>query len=155
MMKRIKTLLLGMTVMAGTLLPLADANAWVAAAGGWRGGVAVRGGFGGYHPYNHPSGCYGCGAAVGAVAGLAVGAAIGNASPPPPVYVQQPGAVYIAPPPVYVSQPYLPLGTQVATVPYGSRNMQVNGQTFYQSGSVWYKPYYGSSGVYYEVVPTP
>ena len=33
--------------------------------------------------------------------------------------------------------------------------MVVNGVHYYQSGPTWYKPYYGSSGVYYEVVPAP
>ena len=31
----------------------------------------------------------------------------------------------------------------------------VNGTTYYQAGPTWYKPYFGSSGVYYEVVPAP
>ncbi|MGJ7508652.1 DUF6515 family protein [Variovorax sp. GT1P44] len=154
-MKQIRTLLLGTAVVAGVLVPLSSANAWIAAAGGWRGGaVAV----GGYHPYYRPAGCYGCGAAVGAVAGLAVGAAIADANRPvvvqqPAVIVQQPAVV--VPPPVYVSSGNVPLGTQVAALPEGARSMVVNGVNFYQYGPTWYKPYFGSSGVYYEVVPAP
>ncbi|MET0543686.1 MAG: hypothetical protein ABWZ88_18235 [Variovorax sp.] len=151
-MKQIKTLALALGLAAGAVIPLSTAHAWVAAGGGWRGGaVAV----GGYHPYYRPSGCYGCGAAVGAVAGMAVGAAIADAS--------RPATVVVAPPPVvvqpgYVVQSgpgYLPLGTQMAVLPAGSRSMVVNGVNYYQNGPTWYKPYYGSSGVYYEVVPTP
>ncbi|MDM0011667.1 hypothetical protein QTH87_04355 [Variovorax sp. J22P168] len=150
-MKHFKSLALGAAVMAGALVPLANANAWVAAAGGWRGGaVAV----GGYHPYYRPSGCYGCGAAVGAVAGMAVGAAIADASRPATVVVQQP-AVIVQPPPAYVVQGSMPIGTQIAALPGGARSMVVNGVNYYQAGPTWYKPYFGSSGVYYEVVPAP
>ena len=77
-MKQIKTLVLGIAATAGVLVPLADANAWVAAGRGYggRGFVAAGGYHGGayYHPAYHPTGCYGCGAAAGAVAGMAVGA---------------------------------------------------------------------------------
>ena len=53
-MKQIRTLVFGLAVVAGSLVSLSDAQAWVAARGGWGGGVAV-GGFhppvyGGYHP---------------------------------------------------------------------------------------------------------
>lgn len=150
-MKRIKTLVVGAAVMVGALIPLTDAAAWVAAAGGYRGrAVAV----GGYHPAYRPPGCYGCGAAVGAVAGMAVGAAVASAARPTTVVVEQPGAVVVQQP-AYVVQPNLPLGTQVAGVPAGSRSMVVNGANYYQDGPTWYKPYFGSSGVYYEVVPAP
>ena len=163
MMNRMKTLAVGIALVAGALAPLADANAWVAAAGGWRGGAVPVGGYRPYPYYRPPGGCYGCGAAVGAVAGLAVGAAVASAAAPvyvaPPVYAAPP--VYVAPPPVVVSQPAyvvpagMPLGTQLASVPAGASRMVVNGVTYYQYGPTWYKPYYGSSGVYYEVVPTP
>lgn len=156
-MKSIKTLSLSLAVMAGALLPLSDANAWVAARGGWgRGGVAVGGFHGGYAGGYH-GGCYGCGAAVGAVAGMAVGAAIASSAQPAypsTVVVQQPAPVYVQQP-TYVTQGNLPLGTQVATVPAGSNSMVVNGTNYYQYGATWYKPYFGSSGVYYEVVPAP
>ena len=72
-MHSIKTTLLGIVTATSVLAPIADAEAWVAAARGWggRGAVAV----GGYHgAYYHGGGCWGCGAAAGAVAGLAVGA---------------------------------------------------------------------------------
>jgi hypothetical protein len=151
-MKHIKTLVLGVAVMAGVSVPLSSANAWVAA--GAR-GVAVGGYHGGYgyHPGYRPAGCYGCGAAAGAVAGIAVGAAVASAYRPTTVVVAQP-AVVMAQPTVIV-QGNMPLGTQIAALPGGSRSMVVNGANYYQNGATWYKPYYGSSGVYYEVVPTP
>ncbi|MDM0025545.1 hypothetical protein [Variovorax saccharolyticus] len=151
-MNRIKTLFLGAAVAAGVLVPMSGANAWVAAAGGWRGGAVAVGGYHPYHPYYRPPGCYGCGAAAGAVAGLAVGAAIADVSRPavvvqaPPVIVQQPAVVV---------QSAMPFGTQLAALPGGARSMVVNGVNYYQAGPTWYKPYFGSSGVYYEVVPAP
>jgi hypothetical protein len=49
----------------------------------------------------------------------------------------------------------LPIGTQVAQMPSGAKDMVVNGTHLYQAGPNWYKPYFGSSGVYYQVVPAP
>jgi len=152
-MKSIKTILLGMAAVAGSYLaPVADSTAWVAAGRGWGGHGAVA--VGGYHGgYYHGGGCWGCGAAVGAVAGLAVGAAVASAARPPTVVVQQPA--YYPPVGTYYSQGNLPLGTQVASLPPGSSSMVVNGVNYYQSGPTWYKPFFGSSGVYYQVVPAP
>lgn len=152
-MKPAAKLTIGVALAASLLNAAPDAMAWVAAARGWGGhGVVAAGGYhpAYYHPaYYHPA-CYGCGAAAGAVAGLAVGAAAGAAiassTQPTTVVVQQP---------TYVTQGNVPLGTQVAALPPGARSMAVNGVTFYQSGPTWYKPYFGSSGVYYEVVPAP
>ena len=152
-MKQIKTLVLGAALVAGALVPLSGAHAWVAAAGGWRGGAVAVGGYHPYHPYYRPPGCYGCGAAVGAVAGMAVGAAVADAYRPPTVVVQQPAVV--VQPPAYVAPGGMPLGTQLAALPGGARSMVVNGVNYYQAGPTWYKPYFGSSGVYYEVVPAP
>ncbi|MGO4394866.1 hypothetical protein AB4Z46_26260 [Variovorax sp. M-6] len=152
-MKQIKTLFLGGAFISAMLVPLSSANAWVAAAGGWRGGAVAVGGYHPYHPYYRPAGCYGCGAAAGAVAGMAVGAAMADAYRPPTVVVQQPAVV--VPQPVYPVQANMPLGTQLATLPGGARSMVVNGVNYYQFGPTWYKPYFGSSGVYYEVVPAP
>ena len=146
-MKQFKTVFSVIAVMVSVVVPLTDASAWVAAAGGYRGGFVAVGGF---HPAYHPAyvsgGCYGCAAAAGAVVGMAVGAAIASSAPPPAVYVQQP---------TYVAQGNLPIGTQVATVPVGSNSMVVNGTNYYQYGATWYRPFFGSSGVYYQVVPAP
>lgn len=160
-MKPMKKCILGVAVTASLLVPLADANAWVAAGRGWGGRGFVAAG----HPYHggyyhgggyYHRGCYGCGAAAGAVAGLAVGtmagAAIASASQP--VYVA-PQPVYVAPQPAYAVQGNLPIGSQYAALPPGSKSMTVNGVNYYQNGPTWYKPYFGSSGVYYEVVPAP
>jgi hypothetical protein len=147
MMKQFKTILSGIAVMVSVVVPLTEANAWVAAGGGYRGGFVAAGGF---HPVYHPGyvsgGCYGCAAAAGAVVGMAVGAAVASSAQPVPVYVQQP---------TYVSQGNVPIGTQVATVPVGSNSMVVNGTNYYQYGATWYRPFFGSSGVYYQVVPAP
>ena len=156
-MRQLKTLALGIALSASGLAPLHDANAWVA-AGGWHGGYYHGAAY--YHPpyYHPPSACYGCGAAAGAAAGLAVGAmagaAIASASRPATVVVQQPAPVIVQQP-TYYTQGNLPIGTQVAALPPGSASMVVNGVNYYQSGATWYKPYFGSSGVYYEVVPAP
>ena len=72
---------------------------------------------------------------------------------PTTVVVAQPA--YVAPQPVYVAQGNVPIGTQYAALPSGAQSMVVNGVNYYQSGPTWYKPYFGSSGVYYEVVPAP
>ena len=153
-----KTTLLGIAAAASVLVPLSDAHAWVAAARGWGGHTAVAAG--GYHGgYYHAGGCWGCGAAVGAVAGMAVGAAVASAARPATVVVNQPAyyppAYYPPPPPTTYYPQGMVIGTQVAYLPPGANSMVVNGVTYYQAGPTWYKPYYGSSGVYYEVVPAP
>ncbi len=149
-MKKLNKYVVGIVVLSSVFFSLQNANAWVAARGGYGGrgfvaaGRGYHGGFyhgGGYHA----GGCYGCGAA-GLAIGAMAGAAIVSASKPTAVYVQQPAVV--------VSGNY-PLGTQFAALPAGARSMVVNGSNYYQSGSVWFKPYFGSSGVYYEVVPAP
>jgi hypothetical protein len=161
-MKQIRTLVFGLAVVAGSLVSFRGAGLG-GRARGWGGGVAVgastrrpmaattRPITGDITPY--AGGCYGCGAAAGAVAGLAVGAAIAS-SAQPAVAVAQPAPVYVQQP-TYVTQGNLPLGTQVASLPPGAGSMVVNGTTYYQAGPTWYKPYFGSSGVYYEVVPAP
>ena len=119
--------------------------------GGWNGGG--RGGGGGDqnhdrrnehdNNYYHDGG-WGWGAADGAIAGLAVGAAIDEANQPSTIIVDQQ--------PESGSPAY---GTQVTVLPPGSVSRNVNGTMAYECGSVWYRPYFGSSSVYYEVVPPP
>ena len=155
-MKKINNYIVGIVVLSSVFFSLQSANAWVAARGGYGGrGFVAGGGYHGgfYHGWDyHGGGCYGCGAA-GLAIGAMAGAAIVNASRPSTVYVQQP-AVVVQQPATVVSGNY-PIGTQFATLPAGARSMVVNGGNYYQDGSVWYKPYFGSSGVYYEVVPAP
>jgi hypothetical protein len=155
-MKKFKRYGLGILLLLSIIMPLQEAMAWVAARGGYgrRGFVAAGPG---YHGYDH--GCYGCGAAAGLAVGAITGAAIANARKPDTVYVDQP--VVVQQPAVIVQQPApatqtnYPLGTQFAELPPGSRSMVVNGVNYYQDGPVWYKPFFGSSGVYYEVVAAP
>ena len=94
-------------------------------------------------------GWYGYGAAEGAVAGMAMGAMIGSAaasssnnSEPSTVVVQQTVNV-------------LPVGTNVSMLPQGSEGKNIGGTQYYTCGGVWYKPYFGANGVYYEVVSDP
>lgn len=46
-------------------------------------------------------------------------------------------------------------GTEVTTLPPGAVSRSVNGAVAYEANSVWYRPYFGSNGVYYEVVSPP
>jgi hypothetical protein len=151
-MKHSKTLLAGTAVMLGAFILPGDATAWVAAAATGRGGVAVAGG--GYHgAAYHPAGCYGCGGGGAAVAGMVVGAAIATSAKPPPPPSTTVVVVQAAAPAPHPGT--IPFGTEVAVVPAGSNSVVIKGSNYYQSGATWYKPYYGSSGVYYEVVPAP
>ncbi|SHE61230.1 hypothetical protein SAMN02745157_0555 [Kaistia soli DSM 19436] len=124
--------LLAAGALAASAMP---ASAWVAAhgAGAWRGpagGVhAYSGGFvaGGGPRYGYaPRYGYGWGAPAGAVAGAAVaGAAVG-----------------------------LAVGATVASLPHTCTT--IAGPTvIYGCGGVYYSPYYGPSGVVYQVVPAP
>ena len=93
---------------------------------------------------------WGWGAADGALAGLAVGTAIGASSQPSTVIIEQQ-----APIPQQTVTGAPAYGTQVTILPAGAAARNTNGTMAYQCGSVWYRPFFGSSGVYYEVVPPP
>jgi hypothetical protein len=96
-------------------------------------------------------GGWGWGAADDALAGMAVGAAIGAAaSQPSTVIVEQPTTVIQQPAPA--SPAY---GSVVTTLPSGCVSQNVKGIMAYQCGPTWYRPFFGSSGVYYEVVSPP
>jgi hypothetical protein len=90
-----------------------------------------------------------CGYSAGAVAaagvvGLAAGAAIGSAASSTTV-VQQP---------VYVTGPAI--GTEVMALPgSGCNSVSANGIRYYNCGSAYYQPHFGSNGVYYTVVANP
>lgn len=79
-------------------------------------------------------------AAVGVAAGAVAGAAVASAS--------QPSTVVVTPPPAVVTPPPAPPGGMITTLPSGC----VSSGGRYQCGSVWYQPYFGSNGVYYQVV---
>lgn len=80
-------------------------------------------------------GCVGCGIGVAAVAGLATGVIIGSAMAPPPQTIV--------------------IGSQYAALPPGCQSMVVNGYNYFQCGPVWYQPFMGGNGMYYQVIPTP
>ena len=87
--------------------------------------------------------------AAAGIAGLAVGAMAGAAvasQPPPPttVVVQQP----MAPAP-------LTLGMSLTYLPGNCVNINLSSGQYYECGPNWFKPYFGSNGVYYLVVPAP
>ena len=108
--------------------------------------------YGGYHGYGygyHPPSYSGGDVAAAGIAGLAVGAMAGAAAasqPPPPttVVVQQP----MAPAP-------LTLGMSLTYLPGNCVNMNLSSGQYYECGPNWFKPYFGSNGVYYLVVPAP
>jgi hypothetical protein len=126
-MKSRKTWILASLAAAGLLAAPGSASAWVAV----RAGPAFFGA-----------------AAVGVAAGAVAGAAVASAAQP--VYVApQPVYVAPAPPPPPPPPPSPPaVGTIVGALPPGC----VSSGGRYQCGSVWYQPYFGSSGVYYQVV---
>jgi hypothetical protein len=182
-MKATRNHAIGLALAVLAAIPAQDADAWVhrgwggVSAGrvgdgwahaGWGGVAAGKAGDGwahegwggatyGYHGdvttvHNtyvagaYPaSGCWNCGAAAAAVGGLAVGAmagaAIADASQPSTtVVVQQQGPS---------------VGSIVSSLPDGCQLMTVNGKTYYQCGSTWYKPTFGADGVDYKVVNVP
>jgi len=146
-------------IAALTILPL-QSGAWVGYHGGGfvrgpMGGTAAwhRGGWGGAAWHGAPvyhGGCWGCAAGAAAAAGavgLAAGAAIGSAA------TAASTPVVAVPQPVYVASP--PIGTQVVSLPGQCTSAQVSGATYYKCGDVFYKPRFGSNGVYYTVVSNP
>ena len=104
----------------------------------------------GYHPPSYSSGYSGGDVAAAGIAGLAVGAMAGAAmasQPPPPpttVVIQQP----MAPAP-------LTLGMSLTYLPGNCVNINLSSGQYYECGPNWFKPYFGSNGVYYQVVPAP
>jgi hypothetical protein len=132
--------------LAGAVLALpTSSNAWVAYG---------HAGYGCCYHAGYSCGGVSTGTAVAAgVAGLAVGAAIANANKPTvvvaPVY---PG--YYVPPPVVVV-PTAPIGSIYYSVPYGAQSAYINGIQYYVLGATYYRPFFGSNGVYYQVVPNP
>jgi hypothetical protein len=71
----------------------------------------------------------------------------------------QPSTVIVEQPAAAESQQPAPdvaaIGAQVAALPPGAEGRIIGGAQFYVSGNTWYKPYFGASGVYYEVVSPP
>ena len=152
-MKHIKLI---MIVMAAILIALPRFDSVYARGGGGHGGGGWGGGGhgGGRNEHNnnfHRGNDWGWGAADGAIAGLAAGAIIADENQPPTIIVEQ-QSDNTEQQSASGSTAY---GTQVTVLPPGSVARNVNGTVLYECGSVWYKPYFGSNGVYYEVVPPP
>jgi hypothetical protein len=58
------------------------------------------------------------------------------------------------PEPVYVTGPAI--GSEVFALPGGGCNsVSANGIRYYNCGSAYYQPHFGSNGVYYTVVANP
>ena len=105
----------------------------------------------GYHPPVYYGGGYSSGdVAAAGIAGLAVGAMAGAAAASRPAP---------APTTVVVQQPMTPaplmLGTSLTYLPGGCVNINISSGQYYECGANWFKPYFGSNGVYYQVVPAP
>ena len=144
--------------------PRGGVAAWNHGAGvarGPYGGAAAwnhRGYYGGvYRPpvYGYRGGYYGYsgGAVAGAaVAGLAVGAMVGSAAASSNYYSPSTTTVVVQQP-SYSSQ--MPYGTQVTVLPGNCGSATVRGVEYYQCGPNWFKPYFGNSSVYYQVVSAP
>ncbi len=58
------------------------------------------------------------------------------------------------PAPVVVA-PALPSGSVYSSLPAGAEAVSINGVQYYVAQGVYYRPYFGSNGVYYEVVSNP
>jgi hypothetical protein len=113
--------------------------------------------YGGYHGYGYHSAYYGGGGysggtvAAAGIAGLAVGAMAGAAAASRPAPV---------PTTVVVQQPVMapsamPLGTTLSYLPGGCVNINISSGQYYECGMNWFRPYFGSNGAYYQVVPAP
>jgi hypothetical protein len=89
---------------------------------------------------------------AGLAAGAVVGSAVARASTPAVVFA--PAPVVVAPAPVVVA-PAIPIGSIYYSLPYGAQSANINGVQYYVAGGVYYRPYFGSNGVYYQVVANP
>lgn len=97
---------------------------------------------------------WGWGAADDALAGMAIGAAIGAASQPSTIIVENQAPADSSQ--QQTSPNGMPqIGTQVTTIPPGAVSKNVNGIMAYECRGAWYRPYFGSNGVYYIVVSPP
>ena len=95
-------------------------------------------------------------------AGAVVGATVANAEKPvSTTYVYPSSGVYVAPSTTIVTStpaaPYLglPIGTRETVLPTGFTAVNTGGVQYYLCNNTWYRPYFGSSGPYYLVVPAP
>lgn len=115
-----------------------------------------------YHPVPvyRPPVYYGGGYSGGQVAGAAMvgmavgtmaGAAMASSHSQPTnttVVVQQPAST-----PAATTQ--MPIGSQVTVLPGNCGSATIRGVEYYECGPNWFKPYFGNSSVYYQVVAAP
>lgn len=143
-----------------------SSEAWVSycRAGGWGHVSYGRVGWGGAC-WHGGWGCAGVstGTAVAAgVAGLAAGAMVGSAvaRASTPAVIVAPANVYAAAPVVVtpapvVMAPAVPVGSIYYSLPAGAQSANINGVQYYVSGNLYFRPYFGNNGVYYQVVANP
>lgn len=157
--KKMRALALAASLAALSLATVDPASAWVSynRSGSWTSpsgatrtwsssGTAggAHWGYGyGYHPCcsTYHYGYSGAAVAGAAVAGAAVGAVAGAAV----ASAARPTTVVVAP----------AYGATYAALPGGCTMITPSGATYYACGGVYYRPYYGPSGVVYQVVPAP
>jgi hypothetical protein len=133
-------------------------------SGGYHSGGSYYGGsyYGAYHPPTtvnyYGSSCSNCGgwntggaAAVGLVAGVAIGASTANANnAAAQANAYSAGVVAGA-----AAQPAYVMNDIYAVLPPGCAYKPFAGNAYYQCGAAWLEPAYGANGVYYRVVPVP
>ncbi len=89
--------------------------------------------------------------AAAGVAGLAVGAMAGAAV----AKSSQPSSTTVVVEQARAAPAAMPIGAQMTNLPGNCASSSFGGQQYYVCGSNWFKPYFGSGGVYYQVVPAP
>jgi hypothetical protein len=147
-------------ILLGTALAVpTQSDAWVSYCRGGFGHVGYAhvgwGGacwHGGWHCGGVSTGTAVAAGAAGLAAGAMIGSAAAMASHPTVVYAAPP--VVVAPAPVVVA-PAVPIGSIYYSLPYGAQSANINGVQYYVSGNTYYRPYFGSNGVYYQVAPNP
>lgn len=102
------------------------------------------------NPYNATTGEV----AAAGMAGLAVGAMAGSAAAKKQQSSSTSQSSSAASQPATINSP-LPIGSQLSALPSGCTNAVVKSVEYYGCGPNWFKPVFGSSGVFYQVVPQP
>jgi len=131
--------------------PYGGAAAWnhrgYYGGGVYRAPVGVYGYRGGYYNYGYSGGQVAGAAVAGLAVGAVAGAAIASSNS------SQSSTTVVVEQPSYASQ--LPYGTQVTVLPGNCGSATMRGVQYYLCGPNWFKPYFGNSSVYYQVVPAP
>ena len=149
-MKQIKTLVLGIAATAGVLVPLADANAWVAqqaVATAAADLLRLR-----RLPRRRllPSGLPPDGLLWmrrGGRCRRRDGGRRRRCQRGAPDHGRRRTTGLRRPASGVRCQGNVPIGTQYAALPSGAQSMVVNGVNYYQSGPTWYKPYFAGKTV--------